>query len=190
MINKPAIITFMLLLAVTGGTIAISIPVLSSDAQGQGEPSNRNTTSASRTINVTIGDLILESSGLPIRVLDIGGDKGPTIEVSYVGNATIRGGINATDMGTVWSITNPDGTIYGKGNGTLTSKATGEMATYAFQAVGQYGPDGKLRNRGSVFFNTNTSSSGQLSFLNNMVGVYADETVPAANAMTKIWELR
>ncbi|MGI8833525.1 MAG: hypothetical protein ACR2IS_12945, partial [Nitrososphaeraceae archaeon] len=73
MINKPAIITFMLLLAVTGGTIAISIPVLSSDAQGQGEPSNRNTTSASRTINVTIGDLILESSGLPIRVLDIGG---------------------------------------------------------------------------------------------------------------------
>ena len=183
----------MLLLIVTASSAAISVPIFSSDAQGQGqgEPSISNATSSTPTINVTIGDLILESSDISagIRVLEVGGDRGPMIEVSYVGNATIRGGINATNMGTVWSVTNPDGIIYGEGKGILTS-TTGEMATYTFQSVGQYGSDGKLRNHGSIFFNTNTSSSGQLSFLNNMVGVYADEIDSAGNAITKVWELR
>jgi hypothetical protein len=32
------------------------------------------------------------------------------MEISFLGNATIRGGINATDMGTLWSIMNHDGT--------------------------------------------------------------------------------
>ena len=49
---------------------------------------------------------------------------------------------------------------------------------------------GKLRNHGSVFFNSNTTSSGQLSFLNNMVGVFADEIDAAGNSMTRVWELR
>ena len=192
MIMKPTITMLVLLLIVTASSTAISVPIFSLDAQGQGEPSISNATSSTPTINVTIGDLILESSDISagIRVLEVGGDRGPKIEVSYVGNATIRGGINATNMGTVWSITNPDGIIYGEGKGILTSTATGEMATYTFQSVGQYGSDGKLRNHGSIFFNTNTSSSGQLSFLNNMVGVYADEIDSTGNAITKVWELR
>ena len=193
MIMKPTITMLVPLLIVTASSTAISVPIFSSDAQGQGqgEPSISNATSSTPTINVTIGDLILESSDISagIRVLEVGGDRGPMIEVSYVGNATIRGGINATNMGTVWSITNPDGIIYGEGKGILTS-TTGEMATYTFQSVGQYGSDGKLRNHGSIFFNTNTSSSGQLSFLNNMVGVYADEIDSTGNAITKVWELR
>ena len=193
MIMKPTITMLVPLLIVTASSTAISVPIFSSDAQGQGQkgPSISNATSSTPTINVTIGNLILESSDISagIRVLEVGGDRGPKIEVSYVGNATIRGGINATNMGTVWSITNPDGIIYGEGKGILTS-TTGEMATYTIQSVGQYGSDGKLRNHGSIFFNTNTSSSGQLSFLNNMVGVYADEIDSTGNAITKVWELR
>jgi hypothetical protein len=194
MIMKPTITMLVLLLIVTASSTAISVPIFSSDAQEQGQegPNVPNATSSTPTINVTIGDLILESSDISagIRVLEVGGDRAPKIEVSYLGNATIRGGINATNMGTVWSVTNPDRTIYGEGKGILTSEATGEMATYAFQSVGQYGSDGKLRNHGSIFFNTNTSSSRQLSFLNNMVGVYADEIDSTGNAITKVWELR
>jgi hypothetical protein len=43
---------------------------------------------------------------------------------------------------------------------------------------------------GSMFFNSNSSSSGQLSFLNGMVGVFVDEIDAKGNAMTKVWELR
>jgi hypothetical protein len=60
------------------------------------------------------------------------------------------------------------------------------MTTYTFQAIGGYDPDGKLRNHGSTFFNSNTSSSGQLSFLNGMVEVFADEIDAKGNAMTEV----
>jgi len=185
--------TFMLLLTIIGSSsMILSAPFKIVDIEAQDQNTNLATSSSS-TINVTIGDLIAEGSAVStgLRVLDVGtGDKGPKLEVSYIGNATIRGGINAIDMGTSWSITNPDGTRYTEGQGILTTKTTREMATYTFQAIGQYGPDGKLRNHGSVFFNSNTSSSGQLSFLNKMIGVFADEIDAAGNSMTRIWELK
>jgi hypothetical protein len=154
-----------------------------------------HTISHPSTINITIGDLILEGQGGPselrgLRVIDLGGDKGPKIEVSYLANVTIRGGINATDMGTMWSVTNPDGTIYSEGQGILTSSATGNMATYTFQGVGKYSSDGTLRNRGSYFFDSDTSPSSELSFLNNKIGVYADEIDPARKGIARIWELK
>lgn len=185
--------TFMLLLTITGSSsIILSAPLKIADIEAQ-DQNTTLATSAPSTINITIGDLIVEGPAVStgLRVLDVGtGDKGPKLEVSFIGNATIRGGIKATDMGTLWSITNPDGTSYSEGKGILTSTATGEMATYTFQAIGQYGPDGKLRDHGSVFFNSNTSSSGQLSFLNKMVGVFADEIDAAGNSMTRVWELK
>jgi hypothetical protein len=186
--------TFMLLLTIiASSSVIVLTPFKVADVEALDLNTTLATTSTPSTINVTIGDLIAQGSAVStgLRVLDLGtGDKGPKLEVSYLGNATIRGGINATDMGTSWSITNPDGTRYSEGQGILTSTASGEMATYTFQAIGQYGSDGKLRNHGSVFFNSNTSSSGQLSFLNKMVGVFADEIDAAGNSMTRIWELK
>lgn len=185
--------TFVLLLTIiASSSMILSEPFKIADIEAQ-DQNTTLATSAPSTINVTIGDLIAEGPAVStgLRVLDIGtGDKGPKLEVSYIGNVTIRGGINARDIGTSWSITNPDGTRYSEGQGILTTKTTSEMATYTFQAIGQYGPDGKLRNHGSVFFNSNTSSSGQLSFLNKMVGVFADEIDSAGNSMTRIWELK
>jgi hypothetical protein len=147
------------------------------------------------TINITIGDLILEGQGGPsglrgLRIIDLDGDKGPKIEVSYLANVTIRGGINATDMGTMWSVTNPDRTVYSEGQGILTSSATGNMATYTFQGVGKYSSDGRLRNHGSYFFNSDTSPSSELSFLNKKIGVYADEIDTAGKGIARIWELK
>ena len=193
MLIKSMLTTFMLLLTIiASSSMILSAPFKIADIKAQDQNTTLATSTPS-TINATIGDLIVEGRAVSIglRVLDVGtGDKGPKLEVSYIGNVTIRGGINARDIGTSWSITNPDGTRYREGQGILTTKTTSEMATYTFQAIGQYGPDGKLRNHGSVFFNSNTSSSGQLSFLNNMVGVYADEIDAAGNSMTRIWELK
>jgi hypothetical protein len=154
-----------------------------------------HTISRPSTLNKTIGDLILEGQGGPsglrgLRIIDLDGDKGPKIEVSYLANVTIKGDINATDMGTMWSVTNPDGTIYSEGQGILTSTATGATATYTFQGLGQYDSDGTLRNHGSYFFNSDTSPSSELSFLNNKIGVYADEIDTAGNGIARIWELK
>jgi hypothetical protein len=191
--TKSMLTAFMLLLSVIGSSMVLSVPLKISEIQAQGQNTTLTSSAVPSTINVTIGELIVEGSGVPagLRVLDVGTeDKGPKIEVSYVGNATIRGDINAMDMGTLWSITNPDGTVYSEGQGILTSTTTGEMATYTFKAIGQNGPDGKLRNHGAIFFNSSASPSVNLSFLNNMIGVYADEIDAAGNSVTRIWELR
>jgi hypothetical protein len=71
-------------------------------------------------INVTIGDLIVEgpATSIGFRVLDLGTpNTGPKIEASFIGNATIRGGINATDMGTLQTVINSDGTSLAKVKG-------------------------------------------------------------------------
>ena len=47
--------------------------------------------------------------------------------------------------------------------------------------------DGKLRNLGSVTFDT--KDTGALSVLKNTVGVLADEIDQKGNAITKIWKL-
>jgi hypothetical protein len=158
-------------------------------------PSAAQITSERSTINITIGNLILEGEGGPsglrgLRILDEEGDKRLKMEVSYLANVTIRGGIHATDMGTMLSTTHPNGTVYSEGQGILTSAATGEMAMYNFQGLGQYGSDGTLRNHGSYFFKSSIPTGGELSFLNNMIGVYADRIDPSGKGIAKIWELK
>jgi hypothetical protein len=90
----------------------------------------------------------------------------------------------------MWSITNPDRTIYSKGQGILTSTATGDKVTYTFQGVGQYDSDGTLRNHGSYFFRSNIIPSGELSFLNNVIGIYTDKIDAGGKRVVRIWELR
>ena len=42
----------------------------------------------------------------------------------------------------------------------------------------------------NIYIYSNTSSSGQLSFLDKMIGVFADEIDADRNSMTRIWELK
>jgi hypothetical protein len=192
------IITLILTMIGCIMSFLIAFSILNVEAQSQDitavTAATVNTTISASSINVTIGDLILESFDVPlgIRVPDakMGQDiTEPDIESSYIGNSTLRGGINATNVFTVNSVTKPDGTIHSEGQGILISTTTGEIATYTFNAMGQFGNDGKLRNHGPVFFYTNSASSGQFFFLKNMIGVFADEIDTAGNDMTKVWEL-
>jgi hypothetical protein len=192
--------TITLILMIMGSLMLflIAFSILDAEAQSQDITmiiaATANTTIPATSINVTIGELILESFDVPlgIRVPDakMGEDfTEPKMESSYIGNSTLRGGINATNVFTVNSVTKPDGTIHSKGQGILTSTTTAETATYTIKAIGQFGSDGKLRNHGPVFFYTNSPPGKQFFFLKNMIGVFADEIDTAGNDMTKVWEL-
>ena len=56
--------------------------------------------------------------------------------------------------------------------------------------VGKRDEDGKLRNLGSVTFETNNTQEKALSALKNTIGVLADEIDQKGNAITKIWKLK
>jgi hypothetical protein len=139
----------------------IAFSILDVEAQSQDitmiTAATANTTIPATSINVTIEDLILESFDVPLGIRVPEAKMGeeitePKMDSSYIGNSTLRGGINTTNAFTVKSVTKLDGTTHSEGQGILTSTTTAKTATYTFKAIGQFGSDGKLRNHGPVFF--------------------------------------
>jgi hypothetical protein len=139
-----------------------------------------------------LGDLIYEAKGkvTGYRVLDI---EGPKIEVTITQNGTLKGGIEATDTVTYWSIPRLGGAYYAEGKGVFMAKDNpSKMATWTGQGIAHYSGQ-KRRDVGSIFCRTSSSSSssttsGKLAFLNNMVGVFEYEADETGNSEGKIWE--
>jgi hypothetical protein len=87
----------------------------------------------------------------------------------------LRGGIEATDIVTYWSIPRSGGAYYAEGKGVFMAKDDpSETATWTGQGIAHYTGQ-KRRDVGSVFCRTpsslSSSASGKLAFLNNLVSV-------------------
>jgi hypothetical protein len=145
------------------------------------------TGNTSTIANKTLGSPLYEeqTKSTGIRVVDV--SNGPKIEISFSGNGTINGTTAVTDIGTIWTIpTSPDDmSLYSEGQGILMTEK-GSMATYTQQASGEITSDGRVLFRGSMFFSS--SPSGELAFLDNMVGVYDYESDLAGNAERTVWK--
>ena len=143
------------------------------------------TTLSNNELSLSIGELIVESKtqseGMKISNIDK-----QEFEISWSGNATLQIDIPVWDSGTVWTTLKDDGYWYGKGYGMLIA-LDNSVAKYTFSTIGKMDNDGKIRNLGSVTFDTN--DTGALSLLKNTIGVLADEIDQQGNAITKIWKL-
>jgi hypothetical protein len=134
-----------------------------------------------------LGELIYEAEDkvTGYRVLNI---EGPKIELTITQNGTLKGGIDATDTVTYWSIPRPGRAYYAEGIGVFMAKDNpSEMATWTGQGIAHYSGQ-KRKDVGSVFYHTSSTTSGKLAFLNNMVGVFECETDEMGNSEGKIWE--
>ena len=142
-------------------------------------------TLSNKELSLSIGELIVESKtqseGMKISNIDK-----QEFEISWSGNATLQIDIPVWDSGTVWTTLKDDGYWYGKGYGMLIA-LDNSIAKYTFSTIGKMDNDGKIRNLGSVTFDTN--DTGALSLLKNTIGVLADEIDQQGNAITKIWKL-
>jgi hypothetical protein len=149
--------------------------------------SNNNTSSS-----VTLGNLFYSSHTIEESVNPV---NETYIVISYVDNvmlmppnATTRGVINATERGNLTVDIQPDGISVNQGQGVITSEDGGgqeETATATFASLGRTNPDGTGSGTGVLFFNTN--STGQLAFLNNMVGIGQIE-ISAEGTTVRAWE--
>jgi hypothetical protein len=133
-----------------------------------------------------LGDLISEEKGkiTSQRVLDVEGGE-PKIETTFSATGNYRG-VETTATVTYSGCPRPGGAIYGEGQGVLMSKDGQEMATWTGQGIGRVTSPGKIRFAGSLFFST--SSTGKLSFLNNLVAVFEYESDESGNTSAKAWE--
>ena len=116
-------------------------------------------------------------------------------EISVVSNTTIMPPndtttINVTEKGNVTFNIQPNGVTLAQGQVFLVTRdddgtAQKENATATIVEINRIGPDGIGSATGVVFYNTN--STGQLAFLDNMMGVYQREITPEGSTI-RTWE--
>ncbi|MBI3695744.1 MAG: hypothetical protein HY238_13010 [Acidobacteria bacterium] len=131
-----------------------------------------------------LGDMIGELRGKRTgrRVLAPEG-AGLKVEVSFEGSGKILG-IDVNEIGTYWSATRPDGTLYGEGHGVIVSH-TGDLANWIGAGVGTFKEGGAVGYRGAIYYQT---ASPKLARLNSVSVVYEFEVDPQGNTHSKEWE--
>ena len=183
--------SILLLLAVVSAGLMLTMldPAAPHGIQIQNQDAYATTATGnvSTNVNKTLGSPLYEehTKSTGIRVVDV--THGPKIEISFAGNGTINGTTTVSDIGTIWTIpTSSDYTsLYSEGQGVLMTEQ-GSMATYTQQASGEITSDGRVLFRGSMFFNS--SPSGELAFLDDIIGVYDYESDLAGNAERTVWK--
>ena len=131
-----------------------------------------------------LGDLFYEAKGriTSKRVLDL---ERVEIESSYFVEGKMRE-IEVVEIGTFTSIsTTTSGVFFVQGKDIVTVKGSNEMATVKAQGIS------KLRDSSKVICGSNyynSSTTGKLSFLNNLVGVHEALVDNDGNIIYKVWE--
>ncbi len=131
-----------------------------------------------------LGDKLGEEFGQVTarRVLPASG-AGPMVETSFQAEGSILGVAHRT-LGTYSSVMRPDGSLFGSGQGIVTS-AQGGGASWVGQGVGTLRKDGSVSYRGAIFYQT---PSPQWARLNNVAAVFEYEVDPQGNTKAGIWE--
>ena len=131
-----------------------------------------------------LGDLFYEAKGkiTSKRVLDL---ELVEIESSYFVKGKMRE-IEVVEIGTFTTIsTTTSGVFFVQGKDIVTVKGSDEMATVKAQGIS------KLRDSSKVICGSNfysSSTTGKLSFLNNLVGVHEALVDNDGNISYKVWE--
>ena len=130
-----------------------------------------------------LGEVIGESRGKRTarRVLSVA--DGFTVEVPFETTDKLLG-IDTQEIGTYWSESRPDGTLYGEGQGVIIG-ADGNNGTWRGQGVGKFVGEGKLSYRGAIYFST---ASPKLARLNEVAAVFEFDVDAEGNTHSKLWE--
>jgi hypothetical protein len=108
-----------------------------------------------------LGEKIAEGHGQVIgqRVLTV--DGAPRMEVSFRDSGSLLG-LASSNVGTYWSELRRNGTFYGEGQGIVMGKS-GEMATWKGQGIGVPQPDGAIKYRGAIYYQTEAKAWARLN---------------------------
>ena len=150
---------FTVILLLIGGTGATSILFNSTHAQ-----------------TATLGEPYFVEKGRITGQKELGPNR---TQFTFTANGMMNGNIEVTDTGEFVSISKGDNLSTTK-DGVLTTKDGSETANYTSIDVGNF-----TDYKGASAYNTN--STGKLSFLNNMLGIYKGETEGTGNFILREW---
>jgi len=143
---------------------------------GTGATSILNTTNAQ---SATLEEPYFVEKGMITTQKEIGPNR---TQYTFAANGTMNGNLEVTDTGKFESISKGEpapGLITTK-EGVITTKDGSETANYTGIDVGN-----ATDYQGASAYSTN--STGKLSFLNNMLGIYKGETEESGNFVLREW---
>ena len=128
--------------------------------------------------SATLGEPYLVEEGKITGQKELGPNR---TQFTYTANGTMNGSTEVTDTGKFVSISKgePAPGLMTTKNGVITTK-DGETANYTGIDVGNF-----TDYQGASAYSTN--STGELSFLNNMLGIYKGETEETGNFLLREW---
>ena len=130
-----------------------------------------------------LGELIYEGRGKRTGRRVLSADGGFKVEVAFEDTGKALG-IDSQEIGTYWSVSRPDGSLYGEGQGVVLTP-DGEWATWKGQGIGKFLGGGAVSYRGAIYY---TTPSPRPARLNAIVGVFEFEVNANGNTHTRIWE--
>lgn len=152
----------------------------------------RHSTAANQTqerrhsgVEVDVGELISEETGRTSSIRVLSSEGGETeVEISLQTQGTIQG-VPQQSMWTYQSKTRADGTVLGGGVGVMTTADGDVIHMTGHGAAKSVGPDGSVKYRGAIFFNT---ASDKHAALNGSVGVFEYDVDADGSTSTRAWE--
>jgi hypothetical protein len=154
-------------------SITAGITVILLIIGGTGATSILNTTYAQ---SATLGEPYYVEKGKITGHKELGPNR---TQFTFTANGTMNGNIEVTDTGEFVSISKGDNLSTTK-DGVITTKDGSETANYTSIDVGNF-----TDYQGASAYSTN--STGKLSFLNNMLGMYKGETEESGNFVLREW---
>ncbi len=131
-----------------------------------------------------LGELIFEEKGTTtgVRVLSAEAVE-VKVEVTLERQGKIKG-VDENSLWTYWSKTRADGSIYGQGEGFMTTN-DGAVIALIGNCSAEWSSDGSVAYRGSIHFHTENE---KYSYLNTIAGVHEYDVDAQGNTVAKIWE--
>jgi hypothetical protein len=131
-----------------------------------------------------LGDQIGEERGkiTSRRVLPSEG-QGPKVEVSFQAAGKVLGQ-ETTGLGTYWSVVQPNGFLYGEGQGLMMT-ANWEVVQWTGAGRGHFTREGGASFRGAVFYQ---STAEKFARLNGVAIVFEHEADAEGNVTNRLWE--
>ena len=128
--------------------------------------------------SATLGEPIFVESGKVTSQKEIGPNR---TQFTFASNGTMNDNIEVTNTGEYVSVSKGNNLVYDQGQGVIRTKDGSETANHTFIEVGN-GTD----FQGASAFSTN--STGQLSFLNNILVIYKIDGDESGNYAGTQWQ--
>ena len=158
--STVAIVVVLLLIAATGATTILTTAY----AQILGEPFFKET-----------GKITDQKEISPNRM-----------QVTFSANGTLKDDLNVTNTGGFVSVSSGNNLTFAQGQGELATPDGVETAMYDIIAVGNVTQEGKPVIVGAAAYRTN--STGDLAFLNNVLGVFKAELDETGSFTSTEWQ--